>query len=184
MLTDWRTVHLGHKPQYCLLAQRRCSQGTRSTTWRVNNHPLNEAAGKWWLTNVTKLGTAEALNPYTFPSSRVWSMQQRIQNTGESRYLGSPRHGFKRRLVQKEPKNQIHIRKNSFILNCRLHSGRQRTKNKYGWREGDFFHLCMSKGGIEVFFIRIVSSKNKNTGEKHLLDPKVNEWPTLKSQMY
>ena len=72
-------------------------------------------------------GQTEAPDPHTFPS-RVRNMQRRIQNTGESRYLGSPRHGFKRRLVQKEPKNQIHIRKNSFILNCRLQF--RKTENK------------------------------------------------------
>lgn len=43
---------------------------------------------------------------------------------------------------------------------------------------GGFSFVCEYKAGRERDLIRIFSN-NKNTGEKHLLDPKVNQWPTL-----
>ena len=104
-------VQPGHK-RHCMEDEQSSIERGR---WEVMADKCNTA------------GQTEAPDPHTFPS-RVRNMQRRIQNTGESRYLGSPRHGFKRRLVQKEPKNQIHIRKNSFILNCRLQF--RKTENK------------------------------------------------------
>ena len=40
---------------------------------------------------------------------------------------------------------------------------------------GDFSFVCEYKAGRERDLIITFSNKNKNTGEKHLLDPKVNE---------